>query len=130
MTLKQRLKSKINNNKMSRTYTMCLDTRTRSEGDIWNPTFQLSKPVSRIKTVRVRCVQFGNTLYNIKQGKNSLSMLSGSSVVLQPAFYRVDELITKLRLIVDVTYDITTGLLTWNIQGDSINFLHTTLQEI
>jgi hypothetical protein len=75
-------------------------------------------------------VQFGNTLYNIKQGKNVLSMLSGSSVVLSPGFYRADELITKLRLIVDVVFDSTTGLLTWNIQGDSINFVHTTLQEI
>jgi hypothetical protein len=115
---------------MSRTYTLCLDTRTRSEGEIWNPTFQLSKPISRIKSARIRCVQFGNTLYNIKQGENVLSMLSGSSVVLPPGFYRADELITKLRLVVDVTYDSTTGLLTWNIQVGSINFVHTTLQEI
>jgi hypothetical protein len=115
---------------MSRTYTLCLDTRTRSEGEIWNPTFQLSKPISRIKSACIRCVQFGNTLYNIKQGENVLSMLSGSSVVLPPGFYRADELIIKLRLVVDVTYDSTTGLLTWNIQSDSINFVHTTLQEI
>ena len=115
---------------MSRTYTLCLDTRTRVEGEMWNPTFQLSKPISRIKSVRIRCVQFGNTLYNISEGENVLHMQSGSSVVLQPGFYRADELITKLRLIVNVTYDSTTGLLTWNIQNDTINFTLTTLQEI
>jgi hypothetical protein len=75
-------------------------------------------------------VQFGNTLYNISEGENVLHMQSGSSVVLQPGFYRADELITKLRLIVNVTYDSTTGLLTWNIQNDTINFTLTTLQEI
>jgi hypothetical protein len=57
-------------------------------------------------------------------------MQSGASVVLKPGFYRADELITKLRQIVDVTYDSTTGLLTWNIQNGAIFFSLTTLQQI
>jgi hypothetical protein len=111
-----------------RTFQLILDSRTRTSNNVYNATFQLTKPISRVQKVRVKHVQFANTLYNVADGENTL-VLSTGTLVIPPGFYSPVELVALLQTICAVTYNL--GKLTWTLgTGVSIVTATTTMREI
>ena len=99
-----------------KTFQLILDSRTRTSNNVYNATFQLTKPISRVTKVRVKHVQFANTLYNIGDGENTL-VLSTGTLIIPPGFYTPTELVALLQTICVVTYN--TGKLNWALGVDS-----------
>ena len=110
-----------------KTFQLILDSRTRTSNNVYNATFQLTKPISRVKTVRVKHVQFANTLYNVADGENTL-VLSTGTLTMPPGFYTPTEFVTLLQTICSVTYN--SGRLTWALGAVSIVVAATTMREI
>ena len=90
-----------------KTFQLILDSRTRTSNNVYNATFQLTKPISRVTKVRVK---LANTLYNIGDGENTL-VLSTGTLIIPPGFYTPTELVALLQTICVVTYN--TGKLNW-----------------
>ena len=111
-----------------KTFQLILDSRTRTSNNVYNATFQLTKPISRVKTVRVKHVQFANTLYNVADGENTL-VLSTGTLTMPPGFYTPTEFVALLQTICSVTYNA--GKLIWALGvGVSIVLATTTMREI
>jgi hypothetical protein len=111
-----------------KTFQLILDSRTRTSNNVYNATFQLTKPISRVNKVRVKHVQFANTLYNIGDGENTL-VLSTGTLIIPPGFYTPTELVALLHAICVVTYNA--GKLNWTLgAGVSITTQSTTMREI
>ena len=110
-----------------KTFQLILDSRTRTSNNVYNATFQLTKPISRVNKVRVKHVQFANTLYNIGDGENTL-VLSTGTLIIPPGFYTPTELVALLQAICVVTYNA--GKLNWTLGAVSITTQSTTMREI
>ena len=112
-----------------KTFQLILDSRTRTSNNVYNATFQLTKPISRVNKVRVKHVQFANTLYNIGDGENTLVLSTGVSLNIPPGFYIPAEFVALLQTICPVTYNA--GKLNWTLgAGVSITTQSTTMREI
>jgi hypothetical protein len=85
---------------------LILDSRTRTSNNVYNATFQLTKPVSRVHKVRVKYIQFANTLYNVGSGENVLVLSTGASLTVPPGFYSPAEFVALLQTICGVTYNV------------------------
>ena len=110
-----------------KTFQLILDSRTRTSNNVYNATFQLTKPISRVIKARVKHVQFANTLYNIGDGENTL-VLSTGTLIIPPGFYTPTELVALLHAICVVTYNA--GKLNWTLGAVSITTQSTTMREI
>ncbi len=111
-----------------RTFQLILDSRTRTSNNAYDACFQLSKPISRVHSVRVKFAQFANTLYNVAPGENMIVLSTGVSLIMPPGFYTQTEFITLLQTICSVTYN--TGKLSWTLGAVSIVVADTTMREV
>ena len=111
-----------------KTFQLILDSRTRTANNVYNATFQLTKPISRVHSVRVKHVQFANTLYNVGDGENRIVLSTGASLIVPPGFYSPAELVALLQTICTVTYNAEK--LNWTLGAVSIVILSTTMREI
>jgi hypothetical protein len=107
---------------------LILDSRTRTSNNVYNATFQLTKPISRVHKVRVKHVQFANTLYNVADGENVLTLSNGTVLNMSPGFYTPSEFVALIQTICTVTYN--TGKLSWTLGAVSIVVAATTIREV
>jgi hypothetical protein len=111
-----------------KTFQLILDSRTRTSNNAYDACFQLSKPISRVQSVRVKFAQFANTLFNIAPGENILTLSTGATLIIPPGFYTQTEFITLLQTICSVTYN--SGKLIWTLGTVSIVTAATTMREV
>jgi hypothetical protein len=109
-----------------KTFQLILDSRTRTSNNVYNATFQLTKPISRVHSVRVKHVQFANTVYNVGEGENVIVLSTGVTLT---GFYVPTELVALLQTICTVVYD--RGKLNWTL-GASVSIVNisTKMREI
>jgi hypothetical protein len=110
-----------------KTFQLILDSRTRTSNNAYDACFQLSKPISRVHSVRVKFAQFANTLYNVAPGENTI-VLSTGTLIMPPGFYTPTEFVALLQTICSVTYNA--GKLSWTLGAVSIVVAATTMREV
>jgi hypothetical protein len=90
-----------------------------------NAIFDLSRPMQRIKTARLKSLVFVNSIDNISEGWNDTLLTSGGPVVLAPYFYTATELVEVLNANLSLTASYGAG--TWVSLDPNNNRLNWTL---
>lgn len=101
-----------------------IDSRNRISGSTpSHAEFNLPEPIRGISRFRLKYLQFVNTFFNVTAESNTLALLSGSVVTVDPGFYRATELVQALGVPV-LGQD---GQLSWDLGTDVVDFANTTI---
>jgi hypothetical protein len=113
-----------------KSFVVLLDSRSRDDGSsIYAPTFHLTKPICNVSHVRVKCVQFANTLFNVREGHNTIGLVGGVLGIVQPGYYTPSELTTVINgLSIGVTLAYDGSMLQWNVGTGTIDVTNSTLR--
>ena len=101
------------------TYDIYFDSRDRVNGSPWDATFQLTHPLSNVRSVYVRSFQFQNTFQNITSTTNQfeINTLNAPTLVVIPAgMYNATSILQKLNELMAPhgTVSLSGNLLSWN----------------
>ena len=120
-------------NRQANSFVIMLDSRSRQTGTtIHNPTFNLTKPLSNVNTIRVKYVQFANTLFNIKDGQNVLGLVGLDQGIVPPAFYTPSELVTLINSFgigISLAYAQSSNSLIWDIGDGFLDVPNSSLRD-
>ena len=114
------------------TYDVYFDSRDRISGTAWDATFQLTHPLSNVRSVYVRSFQFQNTFQNITSTTNQfeINTLNAPTLVVIPAgMYNATSILQKLNELMAPhgTVSLSGNLLSWNTRYGIKNISTTTL---
>ena len=114
------------------TYDIYFDSRDRVVGLPWDATFQLTHPLSNIRSVYCKSFQFFNTFENITSTTNQfeLNTLNSPTIITIPAgMYNAQKIITTLNQLIAPhgTVSLNGNLLSWNTRYGVRNISTTTL---
>ena len=110
------------------TYDIYFDSRDRINGSPWDATFQLTHPLSNVRSVYVRSFQFQNTFQNITSTTNQfeINTLNAPTLVVIPAgMYNATYILQKLNELIAPhgTVSLNGNLLSWNTRYGIKNIL-------
>lgn len=114
------------------TYDIYFDSRDGINGSPWDATFQLTHPLSNVRSVYVRSFQFQNTFQNITSTTNQfeINTLNAPTLVTIPAgMYNATSIVQKLNELMAPhgTVSLNGNLLSWNTRYAIKNISTTTL---
>ena len=113
-------------------YDVYFDSRDRINGSPSDATFQLTHPLSNVRSVFCKSFQFFNTFQNITSTTNQFEIISLNGPILitiPPGMYDAQKIITALNQLMGVyaSVSLSGNLLSWNtrfrIQNISTNVL-------
>ena len=115
-----------------RSYEVYFDSRDRVSGNAWDATFQLTHPLSNVRSVYCKSFQFQNTFQNITSTTNQfeLNTLNSPTIItIPPAMYTATSILQKLNelLAPHGTVSLSGNLLSWNTRYGVRNISTTTL---
>ena len=113
-------------------YDIYFDSRDRINGSVWDSTFQLTHPLSNVRSVYCKSFQFQNTFQNITSTTNQfeLNTLNSPTIItIPPAMYTAASIVQKLNELMSPygTVSLTGNLLSWNTRYGVRNISTTTL---
>ena len=114
------------------TYDIYFDSRDRVGGSPWDAVFQLTHPLSNIRSVYCKSFQFQNTFQNITSTTNQfeINTLNAPTLVTIPAgMYNATSIVQKLNELMAPhgTVSLNGNLLSWNTRYAIKNISTTTL---
>ena len=117
----------------AQSYVVCLDSRSRMPGTtLYEPTFQLTKPISHATTARVKCVQFANTLWNVTDTSNTIALAGLATGKVTPGYYTAEELLAVINgfgIGISLTYVPQRNALLWNVGEGVVDVASSTMRE-
>ena len=113
-------------------YDIYFDSRERISGTPSDATFQLTHPLSNVRSVYCKSFQFQNTFQNITSTTNQFeinTLNAPTMVTIPPAMYTATSIIQKLNELISPhgTVSLTGNLLSWNSRYGIRNISTTTL---
>ena len=113
-------------------YDVYFDSRERISGTPSDATFQLTHPLSNVRSVYCKSFQFQNTFQNITSTTNQfeINTLNAPTIItIPPAMYTATSIIQKLNELMAPhgTVSLTGNLLSWNSRYGIRNISTTTL---
>ena len=113
-------------------YDVYFDSRERISGTPSDATFQLTHPLSNVRSVYCKSFQFQNTFQNITSTTNQfeINTLNAPTIItIPPAMYTATSIIQKLNELISPhgTVSLTGNLLSWNSRYGIRNISTTTL---
>ena len=101
------------------TYDIYFDSRDRVNGSPWDATFQLTHPLSNVRSVYCKSFQFQNTFENITSTTNRFEIQTPNpttSIVIPPGMYNATSILQKLNELMAPhgTVSLSGNLLSWN----------------
>ena len=113
------------------TYDIYFDSRDRVNGSPWDATFQLTHPLSNVRSVYCKSFQFQNTFQNITSTTNQfeLNTLNSPTIItIPPAMYTATSILQKLNELMAPhgTVSLSGNLLSWNTRYGVRNISTTT----
>ena len=113
-------------------YDIYFDTRDRINGAPWDATFQLTHPLSNVRSVYCKSFQFQNTFANITSTTNQfeLNTLNELTIITIPVgMYNAQKMLTTLNQLIAPhgTVSLSGNLLSWNTRYGVRNISTTTL---
>lgn len=102
-------------------HILYLDSRERYSGSPSNPTFILSKPILNVISVEMKSFSFANTLHNIDDDNNKLS-INGIDISIPTGYYSPFEIIAKLRDLGLFCELSTNNTITWEVGTNELIF--------
>ena len=113
-------------------YDVYFDSRDRISGTAWDATFQLTHPLSNIRSVYCKSFQFHNTFENVTSTTNrfEINTLNAPTLVVIPAgMYNATSILQKLNELMAPhgTVSLSGNLLSWNTRYGIKNISTTTL---
>jgi len=113
-----------------KSFVVLLDSRSREAGSsIHAPTYYLTKPICGVSHVRVKSVQFANTLHNVRDGHNTIAVVDGLTGIVPVGYYTPTELISTVNnLSIGITLAYNGSMLQWDLGGKSIDVINSSLR--
>ena len=113
-------------------YDVYFDSRERINGTPSDATFQLTHPLSNVRSVYCKSFQFQNTFQNITSTTNQFeinTLTAQTRITIPPAMYTATSIIQKLNELMAPhgTVSLTGNLLSWNSRYGIRNISTTTL---
>ena len=114
-----------------KSFVVLLDSRSRQDGTTTHaPTFHLTQALCGVSHVRVKSVQFANTLYNMRQGHNQIALTNGVVGIIPPAYYTPSELVDTINgLAIGIALTYTGSVLQWDTGVNVLDVSNTTARE-
>ena len=100
-------------------YDVYFDSRDRINGTPWDATFQLTHPLSNVRSVYCKSFQFQNTFENITSTTNrfEINTLNAPTLVtIPPGMYNAQKIVTTLNQLMapNATVSLSGNLSSWN----------------
>ena len=113
------------------TYDVYFDSRDRISGTAADATFQLTHPLSNVRSVYVRSFQFQNTFYNITSTTNQFGIDTGTNIVfcnIPPGMYNSTSIVETLNRLIAAhgTVSLSGNILSWYTGTKGIKKISTT----
>ena len=113
-------------------YDVYFDSRERINGTPSDATFQLTHPLSNVRSVYCKSFQFQNTFQNITSTTNQFeinTLTAQTRITIPPAMYTATSIIQKLNELMAPhgTVSLNGNLLSWNTRYGIKNMSTTTL---
>ena len=101
------------------TYDIYFDSRDRVNGSPWDATFQLTHPLSNVRSVYCKSFQFNNTFANLTSTTNQFEINIVAEMVtitIPPGIYDAQKMVTTLNQLMAPhgTVSLNGNLLSWN----------------
>ncbi len=100
-------------------YDIYFDSRDRVSGTPWDSIFQLTHPLSNVRSVFCKSFQFFNTFQNITSTTNQFeinTLNAPTLITIPPGMYDAQKIVTTLNQLISpyATVSLSGNLLSWN----------------